>query len=489
MNNKIDKILNESFPASDPPSWSAVTAGSTAMPIVTHNPATGLEIESYELSRDLDTIVERSHARFLTWRGTSYQEKSDHLEKLGGILRASSQTLGELIATEMGKPLQEAIDEVKKCASLCDHYSEEIPLYRYGRSIQWEGMSGQKKLSQLVYTPLGPILGIMPWNYPFWQVFRFAVPAIAAGNVVLVKHAHNVTGCALKIEQLFLDAGFPEDVFKALLIDHESTEKLVQMDLVKGVSMTGSTEVGKKIAALAAGSMKPTLFELGGSDPYLILSDADIDQAADDCVEQRMSNCGQSCIAAKRFIVDQTIIGDFTDAIVERCKKLVIGSPVDENTNLGPMARLDLREKLKVQVSTSIEKGAQLVWKGRGINAAGYYFSPIVLTDPPEDSPAYRDELFGPVCTIIPAADEVEACHIANATAFGLGAAIYSRNEDKAYQMATNQIDAGMVAINSKVQSDPRVPFGGIGDSGYGRECGAEGYKAFCNEKIVTTTT
>lgn len=484
--NKIDKTLAASFPASDPPSWNPQNGvGPLTKKMVTKNPFNDEDLKAYDIHYDTDGIIGDAQKRFLTWRSTSMQERCDHLTELAAILEKKKASIAVLITQEMGKPIKESEQEVLKCATLCRYYADELPAMAAGRNINWSTRAGQKN-SQVRYQPLGVILGVMPWNFPFWQVMRFAVPTLGAGNTVLVKHASNVSGCSILLEQLFAEAGFPKHCYQALIIDHESAAEVIKDVRIKGVSMTGSTSGGKEIARLAAGEMKPTLFELGGSDPYIVLADADVEQAADICFKFRTLNAGQSCISAKRFIVDEKVVTQFKSALIKKVKALNVGDPGKESTDIGPMARPELKEKLDDQVKRSVEQGAEIVWQHEIKGSSGNFYPPTILFNPSASSPAYAEELFGPVFVIITARDSTDACRIANDTSFGLGAAIFSKDIDQARYLAQEQIEAGMVSINGGVQSHPAVPFGGIGDSGYGRECSEEGFKSFCNAKVIT---
>ncbi|HKJ87525.1 MAG TPA: NAD-dependent succinate-semialdehyde dehydrogenase, partial [Gammaproteobacteria bacterium] len=380
---------------------------------------------------------------------------------------------------EMGKPITGARAEAEKCAWVCEYYAEHAVEF-----LQEEVTGTDADSSYVRYEPLGSVLAVMPWNYPFWQVFRFAAPGLMAGNVGLLKHASNVPGCALAIEQIFAEAGFPEGVFQSLLIGSGPVSGIIEDRRVKAATLTGSEVAGRKVAEAAGRALKKTVLELGGSDPFIILKDADIRRAAQVGAGARCLNSGQSCIAAKRFIVVQDRLEEFTKVFVPLMSEQKMGDPMDEDTRIGPQAREDLREDLHRQVTGSVGKGAKILTGGEPSERKGYYYPPTVLTDVGKGMPAYEEEVFGPVAAIIPVSDEVQAIRMANDTQYGLGASLWSRDIGKAERL-TREIQAGCVFVNNLVKSDPRLPFGGVKQSGYGRELGFHGIREFVNVKTV----
>jgi succinate-semialdehyde dehydrogenase/glutarate-semialdehyde dehydrogenase len=383
------------------------------------------------------------------------------------------------MATEMGKPLKQGAAEVEKCALGCDYYADNAEAHLAPETIKTENSK-----SYVAFEPLGVVLAVMPWNFPLWQVYRFAAPALMAGNVGVLKHASNVPGCALVIEEIFTQAGFPEGAFRTLLIANKQVQAVIEHPLVRAVTLTGSTAAGKTVAAQAAAVLKKTVLELGGSDPYVVLEDADLDHAVQTCVNSRLINSGQSCIAAKRFIVVEPVLAAFTDRFVALMKTKKVGDPFIEGTDVGPQARRDLRDDLHKQVIASIERGATLLLGGEVPPGKGAYYPATVLADVKPGMPAYDEELFGPVAAIIGAKDEEEAVRIANDTIFGLGAAVFTKDANRGERIA-RELEAGATFVNSSVASDPRLPFGGIKESGYGRELGSYGIKEFVNVKTV----
>jgi succinate-semialdehyde dehydrogenase/glutarate-semialdehyde dehydrogenase len=381
----------------------------------------------------------------------------------------------------MGKPFREAIGEVEKCAWVCRYYAENSDAFLKRQYVDTDGRE-----SAVIFRPLGVILAIMPWNFPFWQVFRFLAPALMAGNAGLLKHAPNVTGCALAIESLVRDAGFPSGIFSALLIAHERVEVVLDNKAVQAVTLTGSTGAGKAVAALAAARLKKSVLELGGSDPYIILSDASLATAVDSCTQSRLLNCGQSCIAAKRFIVVADLYEEFVAQMKVAFEHITMGDPMDETTDIGPMAREDLREALHEQVAKSIKSGARCILGGELPNMPGAFYPPTILADVIPGMPAFDEELFGPVAAVIRAEDEHEAIALANQTNYGLGGAVFTANLEKGKEIAEERIEAGSCFVNDFVRSDPRLPFGGIKHSGYGRELGSFGIREFVNVKTIS---
>jgi succinate-semialdehyde dehydrogenase/glutarate-semialdehyde dehydrogenase len=380
----------------------------------------------------------------------------------------------------MGKILKEGRAEAEKCAWVCDYYAENAEGFLLDEVIKTDAAK-----SFVACRPLGVVLAVMPWNFPFWQVFRFAAPAIMAGNVGLLKHASNVPGCALAIENVFRKAGFPSGVFQTLLVGGPRVDSIIENPLVKAVTLTGSTPAGRAVAAKSGAMLKKTVLELGGSDPYVVLPDADIDAAVSTCVTSRLINAGQSCIAAKRFVVVDAVYDDFLERFVDEMSGKRVGDPRDPEADIGPQARHDLRNELHAQVQKSIDTGARRLLGGEIPNGEGAYYPPTILADVLPGMPAYDEELFGPVASVIRAADEADAIRIANDSAFGLGAAVFSGDPSRAERIARDEIEAGCCFVNEFVRSDPRLPFGGIKESGYGRELSHHGIREFVNVKTV----
>ena len=447
------------------------------MPIATINPATGETLRTFDAlsERDLGARLERAVQAFQRWRVTPVADRASIVARAGQILEQSKHRFGELMTLEMGKPLKAAIEEAAKCALACRYYADNASAF-----VAPEHVAGD----DVVYQPLGVVLAIMPWNFPFWQVIRFAAPALCAGNVGVLKHASNVPQCALALEQLFLDAGAPEGVFQTLLVGSERVEAIIADRRVAAVTLTGSEPAGRQVAATAGRHIKKTVLELGGSDPFIVMPSADIASAADVAVKARTINNGQSCIAAKRFIVHERVADEFTTAFVARMKSLNVGDPMLPTTDVGPLATRQIAEDLEKQVAESVTRGARILTGGKRKPGAGNYFEPTVLTDIPLDSPAYRDELFGPVASLFRARDLGDAIRIANDTTFGLAAAAWTREETEVERFVRD-LEAGTVFINGMVASDPRFPFGGVKHSGYGRELGHWGLHEFVNVKTV----
>lgn len=446
------------------------------------NPANGVITGVYETMTpaEVNDIIEAVHDQWLSWKNTSFNERANLLHQAADILRQDKEELASLMTREMGKVKKEGISEIEKCAWVCDYYADQAEAFL---RPQPEATDASK--SYATFQPLGVILAVMPWNFPFWQVMRFAAPALMAGNAGVLKHASNVPGCAQAIEQVFERAGFPKNVFKTLLIGSDQVNDVITHPRVKAVTLTGSTPAGKAVASKAGEVLKKTVLELGGSDPYIILEDADLEKAVEICVNSRLINSGQSCIAAKRFIVIDSIKSDFEMLMVEKMKSKVVGDPTQEDTDIGPLARQDLRDDLHQQVVKSIEAGAKCLLGGEIPSGEGAYYPATILSDVTPGMPAYEEELFGPVATIIGASNQDEAVRIANDTSFGLGAAVFSRDIKRAEKIAATEIEAGCCFVNSLVKSDPRLPFGGIKESGYGRELGTYGIKEFVNIKTV----
>lgn len=452
------------------------------MSLVSINPATGKIIKEYQQHsiREARSIIDKVAFAFNKWHLTAFNERADLLKRTAVILRNKKEQWGKLMTVEMGKPLKESMAEIEKCAWVCEYYAEWGPSFLNNEIIATDASK-----SFVTFQPLGVILAIMPWNFPFWQTFRCLVPALMAGNTVILKHASNVSGCALAIEDIIREAGFPEDVFRTLLVPSSEVNKLIEHAAVKAVSLTGSTQAGKKVAAKAAGLIKKAVLELGGSDPYLILEDAALEEAAEICVNSRLINTGQSCIAAKRFIVVKKVADEFTGLMLEKMKLRKADDPMNPKTALGPMARTDLRDQLHQQVQKSIEAGAKCLLGGVVPETPGAWYPPTLLTHVKPGMPSFDEELFGPVAAIIEAKDENQAIALANDTIFGLGAAVFTKNKQRGEEIAAARLQAGACFVNSFVKSDPRLPFGGIKESGYGRELGLFGIREFVNIKSV----
>jgi len=449
--------------------------------ITTTNPATDEELNRYEehTPQELAKIVDEVHDVYRSWSVVPFEKRAELLNRAARVLRQNKSRYAEMITLEMGKPFSSAEAEVEKCAWVCEYYAE------YGAGFLAEQVvETDAQQSFVCYRPIGIVLAVMPWNYPFWQVFRFAAPTLMAGNTALLKHASNVPGCALFIEEVFKEAGFPENAFRTLLIGTKLVESVIEHDGVQAVTLTGSGPAGKAVAALAAKALKPSVLELGGSDPYLILADADVELAAKQCAESRLLNAGQSCIGAKRFIAVDSIYSEFLEAFLDQMSSATMGDPFD-SVDLGSMARKDLRNEVHEQVCDSTSKGAHIQLGGSIAERTGAFYPPTVLTNVSAGMPAYDEEIFGPVASVIKAKDEKEAIRVANDTIYGLGACVFTQDLDRGRRIATQELQAGCCFVNHYVKSDPRLPFGGIKQSGYGRELGAEGIRAFTNIKSV----
>jgi succinate-semialdehyde dehydrogenase / glutarate-semialdehyde dehydrogenase len=446
------------------------------------NPADGKVLKTIEeiIDSEMEKAAEKSEAAFRTWRETAFDERASLLRKTGGLLRERSHELGRLMTIEMGKPIKDGVAEAEKCALVCDYYAENAESF-----LSEEQVDSDASESFIACNPLGPVLAVMPWNFPFWQVFRFAAPATMAGNTALLKHASNVPQCALAIEKLFTDAGYPDGIFQTLLISSKQVSKLLEHPAVKAATLTGSENAGSAVAEKAGKMLKKTVLELGGSDPYIILADANLRDAAEICAQSRMINGGQSCIAAKRFIVVKSRIDEFTDLFTEQMKSFEMGDPADPETNLGPMARPDLRDDIHKQVLKSLEAGARCLLGGKIPDKKGSWYPPTVLAGVKKGMPAYEEEIFGPVAAVIEAEDEEHAIRLANDSRYGLGAAVFTADVARGRRIAAEKLEAGCCFVNELVRSDPRLPFGGIKKSGYGRELAALGIREFVNQKTV----
>ena len=450
--------------------------------INTINPATEERLNHYPLMsrHEVDSLIQDMYLAQQSWAQSSLTLRKQCLSNMASLLLDNKKTYATLITTEMGKPIAQALIEIEKCAKLCDYYVQQGEHFLKPQPIQTEFYKTYRS-----FHPLGIIFAIMPWNFPFWQVLRFAVPNLMVGNAGLLKHAPNSSGTALLIEQLFLKAGFHKDLFRSLIIDVDLAPFVIHHTHVAGVTLTGSNQAGKSVAAEAGSALKKVVLELGGSDPYVILDDACLELAAEQCVLSRLNNAGQVCIAAKRMIVVQRVKSAFEALVLEKAKTYIMGDPHDSKTTLGPMAREDLRAKLHDQVARSIVAGARCLLGGTLPDGKGYYYPATVLTDVTIDSPAFHEELFGPVICIIGARDEEHAMHLANTTEFGLAGSIFTQDLAKGERLARDGIEAGTCAVNTLVASDPRLPFGGIKQSGYGRELSMEGMHEFVNIKTV----
>ena len=448
----------------------------------TVNPATGETVRSYEEMdpASAERALDEAHDAFLEWRFSDFEARAGLMREAARLLRERSASSAQLMAEEMGKPLAGGKAEVDKCAWVCDYYAENAQRFLADEPIETDASE-----SWVAFRPLGVVLAVMPWNFPFWQVFRFAAPALMAGNAAVLKHASNVCGSALAIEEVFADAGFPPGLFRTLLIGSGQVPAVIEHPKVRAVTLTGSTPAGRAVAAKAGEVLKKTVLELGGSDPYLVLEDADLEQTVATCAASRLINSGQSCIAAKRFIVVRSLVQRFEELMVERMQEARMGPPEEQGVTVGPQAREDLRDELHRQVQDSLAKGARLLTGGVIPDGPGAFYPPSVLTDVKAGMPAYEEELFGPVAAIIPVADEEEGLRVANDSPFGLGAAVFTRDLERGKRIAADHLDAGACFVNDFVKSDPRLPFGGIKQSGYGRELSHFGIREFVNAKTV----
>lgn len=446
------------------------------------NPVTGEEIKSYdEMSLEkIESIINKTQSAFLSWSETDFSDRKPLMEKASHILKERKDKYAKLMTEEMGKPIKQSYAEVEKCAWVCDYFADKAELFLADEIVDTEASN-----SFITFQPLGVVLAIMPWNFPFWQVFRFAAPNLMAGNAGILKHSSNVTGCALAIEEVFRDAGFPLNLFRTIVVSSKQVGEIINNKNVMAVTLTGSVPAGKSVAEKAGAVLKKTVLELGGSDPYLVLEDADLEKAAATCVNSRLINAGQSCIAAKRFIIVESVYDEFEKLFVENMKSKKMGDPFDENNDLGPQASVNLRDDLHRQVEESINRGAMLLLGGKVPEGNGAYYPPTVLANVKKGMPAYDEELFGPVAALIKVKDEEEGIAVANDTIFGLGAAVFTKDKKRGERIAAKKIKAGCCFVNEFVKSDPRLPFGGIKESGYGRELSAYGIKEFVNIKTV----
>ena len=446
------------------------------------NPATGEEIKTYEemtLSQ-IESIISDTNYAFLNWKEQDFSIRKSLMKKAAEVLKKNKKKYAELMTIEMGKPIKQSYAEVEKCAWVCDYYSDNAETFLSDVIIDTDASN-----SFVTYQPLGVVLAVMPWNFPFWQVFRFAASNLMAGNGGILKHSSNVTGCALAIEEIFREAGFPDNIFRTIVVSSKSVGEIIEDKNIMAVTITGSVPAGKSVAEKAGSVLKKTVLELGGSDPNLILEDADLEQAATTCVNSRLINGGQSCVAAKRFIIVESVYDKFEKLFLENMKAKKMGDPFNEINDIGPQASVTLRDELHQQVEESIKKGAKLLLGGKIPEGNGAYYPPTVLSNVRTGMPAYDQELFGPVAALIKVKDEEEGIKIANDTSFGLGAAVFTKNKERGEEIATKKLKAGCCFVNEFVKSDPRLPFGGIKESGYGRELSEFGIKEFVNIKTV----
>ena len=451
------------------------------MAIESLNPTTGEVVERFtELTdAEIDERLDRSERAFQRHRRTSFTERAERLARLADLLESQADELGRLMTEEMGKPIEAAVAEARKCALACRYYVEQGERHLADEVIETEAVR-----SFIRYLPLGPVLAVMPWNFPFWQVIRFAAPAVMAGNVGLLKHASNVPRCALKLEELFLEAGFEEGVFQTLLVGSGKVAGIIDDARVRAVTLTGSTPAGSAVAERAGRRIKKSVLELGGSDPFIVMPSADLDAVVRTAVQARVINNGQSCIAAKRFIVHEAVYDAFLERFVERMASLRIGDPLDPETQLGPLATAAIRDGVAEQVRETVAAGAKLLAGGEPIDRAGFFYPPTVLAEIPEGTPAWDDEIFGPVASVFRARDLDDAIRLANASPFGLGSSAWT-NDPEEQERFIDEIEAGLTFINAMVASDPRLPFGGVKASGYGRELSRYGIREFVNTKTV----
>ncbi|QIZ71212.1 NAD-dependent succinate-semialdehyde dehydrogenase [Oxynema aestuarii] len=451
------------------------------MTIATINPATGETVKTFEAIADaeIEAKLAKAQQTFESYHRIPFAQKAQWLNAAADLLEGQAADWAKLMTLEMGKPIQGAISEAKKCAWVCRYYAEQAPHFLADVAVETDASR-----SFVRYQPLGAILAVMPWNFPFWQVFRFAAPALMAGNVGLLKHASNVPQCALAIADIFREAGFPDGAFQTLLVGSDKVAQIVADDRIKAATLTGSEFAGASLAATAGKAIKKTVLELGGSDPFIVLDSADVESAIATAVTARMLNNGQSCIAAKRFILAEAIADRFEQGLIEKFQSLKIGDPMDATTDVGPLATPDILAELDHQVQQSVQKGARALVGGAPLDRPGNFYPPTILSDIPIGTPAYEEEFFGPVALLFRVAGIDEAIKLANSTPFGLGASAWTA-DDAERDRLIEELQAGCVFINGLVKSDPRLPFGGIKRSGYGRELSVEGIREFVNIKTV----
>ncbi|MBI1404072.1 MAG: aldehyde dehydrogenase family protein [Porphyrobacter sp.] len=452
--------------------------------IRTCNPASGEELETYpiEEERAVFAKIEAAHRAFLDWRGKSHEERALYLRRIAAVLRDNADRFSELMTREVGKLLRDGQTEVEICARIFEYTAEHGPDELADEERRY---AGGKKRGLVTYAPIGVIYSVQPWNFPIYQPVRVLAANLMAGNAVILKHASICTGSGLLLRDLCREAGLPEDLFEVIIVDHDLSDKVIAHELVRGVTMTGSDAAGSHIGRLASEHLKKTVLELGSNDAYLVLEDADIELAVKTCVQGRIYNNGETCVSAKRFVVTEAVYDDFVSAFVERMKGIVLGDPMEEGTQLGPLSSREQYETIVDQVQESIDKGASLLCGGDPEDGEGYFYPATVLADCAPGMPAHDDELFGPVAAIIRAADDEDAMRIANASRYGLGGGIFSKDEQKAMRLARDHFDTGMVRINSFGAADPNMPFGGVKNSGYGREHGGFGMREFVNAKAI----
>lgn len=446
------------------------------------NPANNKLIKSYNemTSEESSNIISLTNESFIKWKETSFKQRSELMKNAAKVLRENSEEYSVLMTLEMGKPIIQSRSEVEKCAWVCEYYADNAEKFLKNEIIKTDAAK-----SFVSFQPLGIVLAIMPWNFPFWQVFRFAAPNLMAGNAGLLKHASNVSGCALAIEDVFRKAGFPENLFRALLVTSKNVKEVIANEKVQAVTLTGSVPAGKSVASLSGSLIKKTVLELGGSDPYVILEDADLEKAALSCVTSRLINAGQSCIAAKRFIVVKSVYDEFEKLFFEIMSNKKMGDPLDVGNDLGPQASIALRDELHDQVLRSVKQGAEIILGGTIPETDGAFYPPTILRNVKPGMAAFDEELFGPVAALIKANDESDAINLANKSIFGLGAAVFTKDLKRGERIAKEKLNAGCCFVNDFVKSDPRLPFGGIKESGYGRELSPFGIKEFVNIKTV----
>ena len=453
----------------------------TTAPILSVNPATEEVLGSYDPFDDdaVDRALDEAQDAFRAWRERTLQERAVPMRRLAAVLRERSDRYARLMTLEMGKPITEAKAEIEKCAWNCEFYAENAAKF-----LSDEPATSNGKRAFVAFEPLGIVLAVMPWNYPFWQVIRFAAPALMAGNGAVLKHASNVSQCALAIDEAMRDAGFPEGLFRTLLLPGSAVEPLIADQRIRAVTLTGSSATGRRIAELAGRALKKCVLELGGSDPFIVLRDADLDAAATVGTRARNQNTGQSCIAAKRFLIEDAVADDFAQRFAQRVSALVIGDPLDAKTQIGPLARGDLRDALERQVTESVRMGARILAGGERWGERGFFYKPTVLAGVTTDMPVFTEETFGPVAAVMKVADADEAIARANSSEYGLGANLWTRDEHAADRLA-RRIESGQVFINGMVASDPRLPFGGVKNSGFGRELSHFGIREFVNIQTI----
>jgi len=442
------------------------------------NPYNGKELKSYKnhTKKEISEIIDKADKRFYSWRETSFAERKKLMLAAASELKKNKREYAKTMTLEMGKPISQAIAEIEKCAWVCEYYAENAE-----KQLENEVIKTDAHKSYVSYEPLGVVLAIMPWNYPFWQVFRFAAPALMAGNIGILKHASNVFGSALNIEKVFKKAGFPENCFTTLLVGSEAVEEIIENEKVKAVTLTGSGPAGSSVASIAGKNIKKTVLELGGSNALVVMKDCDMDKTIDTCVQARFQNTGQSCIAGKRLLIDESIAEEFIEKMLIKVRELKSGDPMDEETYVGTLAREDLAKDLEKQVNESVKAGAKIRIGGK---RQGAYFEPTVLTNVTEEMAVFKEETFGPALSVTTFKTVEEAISLSNSSKFGLGVSIFTKNIEEAEKLAF-QFDEGAVFINKLVKSDPRLPFGGIKQSGYGRELSEHGIREFVNRKTV----